>query len=321
MSIQNFYPLMMLDRSAWPRCLAWHGWLPALSPRKIQPPWAVAEVDCVDAALETALGAYPIHPGDAWRPGWDPEDISDLADGVPDHPNIWTDGSRDEDLDAMVGVAGAGAFVNDVPWVFDGRAWGHAQDLDIGDDAARIFSMVPGALQTVQRAEYWGAILALQAFMPVHLGIDNKNVCNNIGKILARWSGAPFSLCTDGDLLKCIDSMVLYRSARSVRVSKVKGHATDAMVSEGKVRREDKDGNDAADIAADFGRLRQPEVVIDARRNLLRVKEEWYPRVLSLHRFMVAIARESLNVGDGDGSLIDPLCWDRGSRNKVRKVE
>ena len=132
-----------------------------------------------------------------------------MADGVPDHPNIWTDGSRDEDLDAMVGVAGAGAFVNDVPWVFDGRAWGHAQDLDLGNDAARIFSMVPGSFQTVQRAEYWGAILALQAFMPVHLGIDNKDVCNNIGKILTGWSGTPFSLCTDGDLLKCISSIVL----------------------------------------------------------------------------------------------------------------
>ena len=164
--------------------------------------------------------------------------------------------------------AGAGAFVRDVPWVFDGRAWGHAQDLDISH-----FSMVPGVLQTVQRAEYWGAILALQAFMPVHWGIDNKNVCNNIGKVLDGWSGSPFPLCTDGDLLCCIHNMVLYRSAQSVKVSKVKGHATDAMVAEGKVRREDKEGNDAADVAADFGRLRQPVVVIDAGRNLLRVKK------------------------------------------------
>ena len=62
-------------------------------------------------------------------------------------------------------------------------------------------------------------------------------------------------------------------------------------------------------------------MLIDARRNLLRAKKDWYPRVLSLHRFMVAIARESLNVGDGDGSIIDPLCWDRGSRTKVRKVD
>ena len=153
---------------------------------------------------------------------WDLEGVIDLADNVPVHPNIWTDGSRDEDLDAMVGVAGAGAYVKNVPWVFDDRAWGQAQDLDVDDDAARIFSMDPGPLQTVQRAEYWGAILALQAFMPVHLGIDNKNVCNNIGKVPAGWSGTPFCLCTEGDLLCFIDNMVQYRSPLSVKVSKVK---------------------------------------------------------------------------------------------------
>ena len=310
----EFVPLMMLDRGTWPRCLAWHGWLPELSPRRVQPPWAVAEVDSVDAALETALGAYPVHPGEAWRPEWDPEDISDLEDDVPGDPNIWTDGSRNEDLRR------AGAYVQNVPWVFNGRTWGRVQDLDLDDDASRIFSMVPGFLQTVQRREYWGVILALQAFMPIHLGIDNKNVCNSLGRIIADWSGSPFSLCTDGDLLHCIISMVLYRSASSVRVSKVKGHATEAMVVEGKVRKEDKDGNDAADIAADFGRLRQPAAVIDARRNLLKSKKEWYPRILSLHRFLIAIARESLNHSDG-GSAIDPLCWDLGSRTKVRRVD
>ena len=89
-SIRSFSPFWRLDRSSWPRCLAWHGWLPALSSRRVQPPWAVAEVDSVDAALETALGAYPIYPGEAWRPGWDPEDVSDFAENVPGLPNIWT---------------------------------------------------------------------------------------------------------------------------------------------------------------------------------------------------------------------------------------
>ena len=64
--------------------------------------------------------------------------------------------------------------------------------------------------------------------------------------------------------------MVQKRSHTSVRVSKLKGHATGAMISDGRVHREDKEGNDAADIAADFGRLRQP--VFDARQNLLRGK-------------------------------------------------
>ena len=41
-------------------------------------------------------------------------------------------------------------------------------------------------------------------------------------------------------------------------------------------------------------------------------------RVLSLHRYLVAIARESLNIGDG--SIVDTLIWDQGSRTKVRRV-
>ena len=130
----EFLPLMDCDRSTWPRCLAWHAWLPALSPRRTGSPCAVASVDWVDIALERALGAYPGRPAAAWSPEWDPEDICDLAEDIPPNPNIWTDGSRDEDLDAMVGVAGA--FVKNVPWVFDGRAWGHAQDLDLDNDAA-----------------------------------------------------------------------------------------------------------------------------------------------------------------------------------------
>ena len=108
-------------------------------------------------------------------------------------------------------------------------------------------------------------------------------------------------------LLRCFNSMVLCRSALFARVNKVKGHATDTMVAEGKVHREDTDGNDAVEIAADFGRLRQSDVVIDAKRNLLRAKKECYPRVLCLHRFMVAIARESLNIGDGKSATVDPL--------------
>ena len=130
----------------------------------------------------------------------------------------------------------------------------------------------------------------------------------------------PFALMVTS-LAVSREGMVRYRSASSVRVSKVKGHATDAMIVDGKVRREDKEGNDAADIAADFGRLRQPANVIDARRSLLNAKKEWYPRLLSLHRFMFAIARESLNISENSGSVVDPLCWDCGSRTKARRVE
>ena len=78
--------------------------------------------------------------------------IADLCIDVLDVPNIWTDGGRDDDLDASVGIAGAGAFVRSVPCVFDGRAWCHAQDLDLVVDASRTTISVRGCVQSVQRA-------------------------------------------------------------------------------------------------------------------------------------------------------------------------
>ena len=82
--------------------------------------------------------------------------------------------------------------------------------------------------------------------------------------------------------------MLLLRWMDTVKVSKVKGHATQAMVDNGDVRLEDLIGNNGADTAADLGRLRQKDDVIAARRALLRARRHWYPIMLELHKFMVA---------------------------------
>ena len=47
-----------------------------------------------------------------------------------------------------------------------------------------------------------------------------------------------------------------------MKVSKVKGHATLAMVDNGDARYEDLIGNNGADTAADLGRFRQQDGVI-----------------------------------------------------------
>ena len=38
--LPEFAILMSLDRSKWPRCLLWHGWLPGLSGTSVGDPWA-----------------------------------------------------------------------------------------------------------------------------------------------------------------------------------------------------------------------------------------------------------------------------------------
>ena len=83
---------------------------------------------------------------------------------------------------------------------------------------------------------------------------------------------------------------------------------------------EDHVGNTQADTAVDLGRRHQSEVLIDAWRRLLKARSSWYPIMLDLHVFMIAVARVSVNHYGKGGTAPDPLVWDQGSRPKVRKL-
>ena len=52
----------------------------------------------------------------------------------------------------------------------------------------------------------------------------------------------------------------------------------------------------------------------------LKSRSHWYPRMLDLQRFMIAIARVSVNHDGRGGTAPDPLVWDQGSKPKARKV-
>ena len=107
-------------------------------------------------------------------------------------------------------------------------------------------------------------------------------VVRHVGGLLdGRRCSVPLELVKDGDLLVLIERMLHLRGPDTVRISKVKGHADEGMVLDGRVREIDKLGNEAAD----FGRRRVGHLVIDARRNLSGVCGRWYPVVLDLHRF------------------------------------
>ena len=79
-------------------------------------------------------------------------------------------------------------------------------------------------------------------------------------------------------------------------------------------------GNDAADEAADFGPGRVGNLVIDARRHLSRVCGLWYPVILDLHRFFIAISRAVVNHDGRDGTAPDPLVWSTGAHPKRRRL-
>ena len=167
---------------------------------------------------------------------------------------------------------------------WDHRRWGHVDRVRSEGDVSSIkgFCSVPGTLQSVQRAEMCVPFL------------------RHVGRLLdGRHGSVPFELAKDGDLLLLIEKMLHLRGLDTVRITKVKEHADEGMVLQGQVGEVDRLGNDAADEAADFGRSRVGNAVIDARRNLSGVCGRWCRVILDLHRFSLPLPapRSIMKVG------------------------
>ena len=235
----EFHELMEMDKSFWPRCLLWHGWLLLLSGANLGSPWALSLAEGASNLLEVALGSY----SSALLLHWhlpDGFDAESAAQGVAKEPDVWTDGSMVEDKVSGSSSAGAGFSTGRSDRLWAERSWGHIDDGVQGNgivSSCRGYCSTPGPLQYV--------LLCLRGF-------------------------------------------------DTVRISKVKGHANEDMVVDGRVRDLDLLGNRAADEAADFGRRRVPDHVVDARRNLVGVCNRWYPVVRHLHGFFLMLLLRSL---------------------------
>ena len=170
--------------------------------------------------------------------------------------------------------------------------------------------------------------VAVSCLVPDHPNFwtDGSLVLDKVAGISSSGAGffadhaASFWDVRSWDLLLLIDRMLRLRGPDTVRISKVKGHADEAMVLHGQVREVDRLGNNAADEAADFGRRRVSNAVIDARRNLSGVCNHWYPLLLDLHRFFIAISRAVVNHDGGIGTALDPLVWSTGALPKRRRL-
>ena len=91
----------------------------------------------------------------------------------------------------------------------------------------------------------------------MHFGADNLNVARHAGRLLDGHRGStPIELVNCGDLLLLVARMLQLSCLDTVRITKVKEHADEGMVLDGRVHEQDRLGNNAADEAADFCRRR-----------------------------------------------------------------
>ena len=187
----EFHDLTREDKAHWPRCLLWHGWLPMLSGVHGALPWAVDASESALYLVEVAVGRFSSGLVAEWS----------LPDG----------------FDGDEVCCGAGCFTYRGSRLWSKWRWGHL-DEDVGEDAVagacRGFCSVPGPLQSVQRAEFWGVILALRADCGVHLGVDILSVVRHVGRLLdGKTASRPAELVKDGDLILLIERMLRLRRA------------------------------------------------------------------------------------------------------------
>ena len=158
----EFHELMETDKSLWPWCLLWHGWLPMLSGVNLGSPWALTHAESASNLLEVALGSHT----SAFLLHWhlpDGFDAGSAAQGVAREPDVWTDGSMVEEKVSGASSAGAGFSTGHSGRFWAERSWGHIDDglhENRNASSCRGYCSVPGPLQSVQRAELWGVILA-----------------------------------------------------------------------------------------------------------------------------------------------------------------
>ena len=195
--------------------------------------------------LECALGSYTSGLLAEWQLPVE-FDAEGAASRVAGEPDVWTDGSLVHDKVPGASSSGSVFLVVIIARQLSGLISGGAILMmifggDRSNRSCRGYCSVRGRLQTVQRAEFWGVILALQAADAVHFGVDNPSVVRHTGRLLDGNVGSrPAELVKDGDLVLLIGRNLEMRGRDTVLISEVKGHADEGMVREGGVRELDR---------------------------------------------------------------------------------
>ena len=121
--------------------------------------------------------------------------------------------------------------------------------------------------------------------------------------------------------MQSVADILRSRDRSTVRMCKVKGHATEDMFARRMVRRADLVGNNLADEAAGLGRRRQNDRVSTARRICVQACRYWYPLIMDLHRYFIAVARIVVNHDPGHGTAPDPTVWCTGAPCQKGQIE
>ena len=244
----EFHDLMRMDKGHWPRCLLRHGWVPMLSGVPGASPWAASAAESASHLVEAALGRY----SSDLLAGWGESDECDEVEAaslMPDDPNVWTDGSLVPMSGLMVALSRikslsllqvlgflltklriAGVVVGGVMLI----VFALGVRFRLAGSSAPFLGLCSLFRELKCGVSFWLCSL----FLPFIQGLTNLGVVRHVGRLLNGHHGSlVFELVKDGDFLLLIDGMLrLLGGLDTVRIAKVKGHADQCMVLDGRAR-------------------------------------------------------------------------------------
>ena len=212
----------------------------------------------------------------------------------PEQPNIYTDGTLKDPKQAEFSLGAAAAWhpgrcLHTHPPNDSEASVAEFQQLLGG---LRVLIEAPGQATSSTRTELIGAIVGLASPGPAHIATDSQSFLSKAtyihSHILTNTTPrTPWGLQTDGDLWRLYHLSATSKSLQAIKLTKVKGHATDQMVKDGEVRLQDQQGNDEADRAAEEALAGHGEHAASIGRALAK-RQRGYARLVEAIHYHIA---------------------------------
>ena len=203
-------------------------------------------------------------------------------------------------------------------------------------------------LNSSTRCELAAAIIAVLGPQPVNIGIDNATVVLKGNEIIQherrrekeerictkgrRMFGGTksrlhrqtpykqkWALMKDGDSWENFAELVRERGPESVVITKVKGHATQQMVDEGKVEKDEKEGNDQADEAAEAGATKSQGRVQKFAEAYSWRHGQYRKLMARIQQYIVALRKEEKRLKQEDEKEKDPFEKKEGGKVQAQQ--
>ena len=261
----------------------------------------------------------------------------------PLKPNVYTDGGMANPGNYHWCLSGAGIWwpkrnVKDQPINENETCYTH--DGYFTDDGLKLYSAIKGLKGSSTRAEIIAIMIALLSDIPIHVATDSENAKRGYCEIInflteqdldegegdgyENWPmERHWSLITDGDLWEQAFWIIKARGPTSIRITKVKGHATMKDTGESQELREQMDGNDEADKLANLGIQANGNGKLEFAQYIQKRQKEYEDLVEEIQKMLVAVLKESIRLNEEKEKERNPFAKaspdGRYKKNQIKK--